>query len=145
MMIPCTETRNPLSQQSIALVDLGKAVAQTVEFSQSSALADVGGKTGSGEVKGVDEAEGGSSGSTTRCKVSSKVISRTAFSCQLSSWRPAWTYPWMRSLELGWGSTWRHLARFSMQVDHSTNSTNNFQRCMKFTRFWERVVIVKHV
>jgi hypothetical protein len=60
------------SREAIGFEDLAEAVSKTSEFTLSG-LSDVGGKSGTGEVKGVHEAEGGGTGSTTRGKITGKV------------------------------------------------------------------------
>lgn len=50
--------------KAIGFENLGDAVAQAGELSLCCTFADVGGKPGSGEVKGVDEAKGGGTGCT---------------------------------------------------------------------------------
>jgi len=61
------------TDQTVGLEDLAKTVSETLELTLSVAFADVGGETGTGEVKGVHEAQGGRSGGTTGRKVTRKV------------------------------------------------------------------------
>lgn len=58
---------------TINLGDLDQAVAETLELPLLCTLADISSKTGTGEVEGVDKAEGGGSGGTTRGQVTGKV------------------------------------------------------------------------
>ncbi|GMR42213.1 hypothetical protein PMAYCL1PPCAC_12408, partial [Pristionchus mayeri] len=58
---------------SVGLDDLDQAISKTLELS-AVALSDVSTKTGSGEVKGVDEAEGGGSGGSSGSKVSGEEL-----------------------------------------------------------------------
>lgn len=55
------------AKETIRLVNLGQAVDKTIKLSFS--LADISGETGTGEVQGVDEAKGSSTGGTTRGEV----------------------------------------------------------------------------
>lgn len=60
------------AKETIGLVNLGQTVEETVELSLS--LANIGGETGTGEVQGVDEAEGCSASGTTRCEVTKEKL-----------------------------------------------------------------------
>jgi hypothetical protein len=55
------------AEETIGFVNLGQTVEETVELSFS--LADISGETGTGEVQGVHEAKGSSTGGTTRGEV----------------------------------------------------------------------------
>lgn len=61
------------SFQAVRLEDLHQAVTQTCELSPGSCLSHISCQTGTGEVKGVHETEGGGSSSTTRGQVASEV------------------------------------------------------------------------
>ncbi|GMT26435.1 hypothetical protein PFISCL1PPCAC_17732, partial [Pristionchus fissidentatus] len=61
------------SDGSIGLGDLDEAVNKSLEFS-GLALSDVSSETGTGEVKGVDEAERGGSSSSSGSKVKSEEL-----------------------------------------------------------------------
>jgi len=57
---------------ALSLVDLHDAVHHAVELTVSTGLADISSQTGTSEVQGVDEQQGGSTSSTTRSQVASE-------------------------------------------------------------------------
>lgn len=59
--------------QTIRLEDFSQAVAQTVELSCSSSLSHISSQTGTGEVEGIHETQGGGSGGATRGQVTGEV------------------------------------------------------------------------
>lgn len=61
------------TDQTVGLEDLANAVSETLEFTLAVSLADVGGETGTGEVEGVHEAQGGRAGGTTGRQVTREV------------------------------------------------------------------------
>ena len=61
------------ASQTVRPEDLNQAVAQTIELSPSSSLSHISGQTGTGEVEGVHETQGGGSGGATGGQVTSKV------------------------------------------------------------------------
>ena len=52
------------AEKTVRLVNLGQAVKETIEL--SFGLTDIGSQTGTGEVQRIHEAEGSSTGGTTR-------------------------------------------------------------------------------
>lgn len=61
------------TDETVGLEDLAQAVSETGELTLSVSFADVGGETGTGEVEGVHEAQGGGSGGTTGGEVTREV------------------------------------------------------------------------
>lgn len=58
---------------AVRLGDLAQAVAEAIELAGSAGLADISSQAGTGEVQGVDEAQGGGSGQTTGGQVADEV------------------------------------------------------------------------
>lgn len=64
------------TSDTVGLVDFGETVQKTVELSLAFAFSDISGKSGTGEVQGVDETERSGTGSTTRGEVTEEKFER---------------------------------------------------------------------